>query len=306
MDRTMFLRLRSGSGVGVARPIVGQLRALGNGFADDTGPRQVRFTSWFPALRIWRDDRAEAERTLDLIAEAGWHGIRIFTAVGSSWWDGREVVPYTYVRDDGRQIWVWPDYGTVLESFLAACLARGLRLHLTAGDLQIVAPGWDQKVMLAQFVARAANTVGPEVIGLYEACNEGWQNGVETPYAARQLCSAFHSICPQPLVGTSSPPSDEGADQLAWSEGMPILIMHGPRDRERAARSAFGEIYWDGDIRPWKKAYLQGETVGSNATYPDCQPSEQDPAYVLAVYAAQQLTGQGSVFFSGPVSCCAA
>src|SRR3954471_6220282 len=41
-------------------------------FADDTGPRRVLFTSWFPALRIWRDSQPEAEAVLDQIAAAGY------------------------------------------------------------------------------------------------------------------------------------------------------------------------------------------------------------------------------------------
>ena len=111
------------------RKLESQVRVMGRSFADATGPCHVRFCSWFPALRIWRDDRDRALRQLDEVTRY-WQGLRLFAAVGAlPYWAGREVLPS------------WSNYDELVAGVLRACQERGLKVHLTTGDMQVLFPG---------------------------------------------------------------------------------------------------------------------------------------------------------------------
>ena len=156
-------------GVPTPRPLVGPLRIEHKLFRDDTGYRRVFFCSWFPALRILRDDPAEFERQMSAIAAAGYQGIRVFLAVGgwTDFWDGREVAPVRFqkwffdpgsghLRPAALGHWVeaWADYDDLLRQLLRACVSRQLRLHVTTGDMQIICPDKNQELDLHRRFAR--------------------------------------------------------------------------------------------------------------------------------------------------------
>jgi hypothetical protein len=169
-----------------ARPLVGPLRIQDKLFRDDQGFRRVLFCSWFPALRILRDNPQEFERQINAIASAGYQGIRVFLAVGgwSDYWDGREVVPIRFQKAtfDGNHLrpvfngpWLeaWPDYDDLLRTLLRACRARKLRLHVTCGDMQIIDRDGSQELALhRRFAEIIAAEGGAEVVSLYEVTNE--------------------------------------------------------------------------------------------------------------------------------------
>jgi hypothetical protein len=293
----------------------GPLRVSDGAYADAAGPRTVYFCSWFPALRIWRDDRAAATRELDAIAAAGWQGIRVFTAVGGwqPYWDGREVAPVTFRKQfeggaPGDTVIGWPDYDDQLRSFLAAVRARGLRLHLTTGDAQMIFPEADAE---RAFHRRVAGLVreggGADVVAVYEVWNEGWQNNAlgASPAAlehARAILRDVKAVVPDVLTAISAAPGGpDGAEGAAWAEGADVAIVHGTRAPiDDALRDAFALVYREGSRRPLAKPFWQGEPTGPDGKRPEVFAPTNDPAWLLALYAVHLMTGQATVFFNGP------
>lgn len=297
-----------------AHALEGPLRADGRAYADASGPRTVFFCSWFPALRIWRDDRAAATRELDVIAAAGWQGIRVFTAVGGwqPYWDGREVAPVTFRKqlEGGRfgdQVAAWPDYDDQLRTFLAAVRARGLRLHLATGDAQMIFPGSEAERAFHQRVARLVRAGGgPDVVALYEVWNEGWQNNAlegspEALAHARRILDEVRAIAPGVLTAISAAPPGSGDEGAVWADGADVTIVHGTREPpSRALADAFDLVHHSGAVRPLAKPIWQGEPTGPDGERPEVYLPTNDPALLLALFTVHQMTGQASVFFNGP------
>jgi hypothetical protein len=297
------------------RKLQGQMRVVSSGsrvtFGDDTGPRTVNFLHWFPALNIYKYQRDEAQETLNKITSAGWQGVRILTAVGywDAFWHDREVAPTTFRTRDGREIEGWRDYDQILEQFLRECQARGLKVELSAGDLQGVFPSNDERegdrhalLTHCDRVANVVNRVGQDVVALYEVCNEAWQNGVPDRRFASELALRFKRHCPNVLTALSdSSMTEEPEGLIEWSQGADVVTLHGTRDRHSAARRAFNVLYEKPEeIR--SKPVWQGEPTGPDGGHP--LPAVylpiDDPNILFSIYAVHLMTGQGSVFINGP------
>jgi hypothetical protein len=297
------------------RTLQGQMRAVSSGsrvtFGDDSGPRTVNLLHWFPALNIYKYQRDEALLTLDKMAAAGWQGIRILTAVGywDDFWHEREVAPATFRTRGGREVQGWHDYDQLLEGLLRECQSRGLKVELSAGDLQGVFPSGDEREgdrnairAHCDRVAEIVNRVGQNLIALYEVCNEAWQNGVPDRSFATELAQRFKRHCPAVLTALSdSGQTEEPAGLVEWSRGADVVTLHGTRDRHGAARRAFNVIYEKPEeIRD--KPVWQGEPTGPDGGHP--LPAVylpiDDPDILFSIYAVHLMTGQGSVFINGP------
>ncbi len=299
-------------GTVASRPLVGQLGGCGHGYCDTTGPRNVRGCSWFPALRIWRDDRDAALRELDAIAAAGWHFIRIFLAVGGweGYWGGREVVPVTFTNDRGTRIDAWPDYEEQARTFMLAARERGLKLYTTNGDLQWIFPRFEDRLRHAERTAHLFNDVGPDVCAFMEVCNEWQGNGGEPVEDLRACATRFHALCPFALytigAGNGGMEQPEGPGGLyECAVGMPVVTVHGMRSPEAGIRT-FGVVYWSGD--PWHldRLILQGEPTGPDTAKQLAQGDgvsvyeEQDPGRLMANMCAGLMSGQAWTYFNGP------
>lgn len=305
-------------GTPTARPLVGPLRIQDKLFRDDTGWRRVFFCSWFPALRILRDNPTEFERQLNAIAAAGYQGIRVFLAVGgwSPFWDGREVAPVAFtkwlwtgnfLRTDqyGARIEAWPDYDDLLRTLLRACRARGLRLHVTFGDMQIIAPNANDEIELHRRCARiCAEEGGLEVVAFAECTNEFPLNryGGESWESIEQMgrvLAYWREAIPGVLTAQGAIPQNEepAALERASTYG-PVCVSHTTRSPfAMCLKRTFGLVYWEGDYRGFPKPFWQGEPAGPGE---DSYQRLDDPASLTALYAMHALTGQASNFFNGP------
>lgn len=302
-----------------SRPLIGPLRVEGKFFRDDTGFRRVLFCSWFPALRILRDDPSEFERQINVIADAGYQGIRVFLAVGGwmDFWDGREVVPVSFKkwhytqnflrsdRSDGLQLSAWPDYDDLLRNLLRACKVRGLRLHVTTGDMQMICPDPNQELELHKRFARiCAEEGGRDVIALAEVTNEFPlnRNGGDSPASIEQMgriIRAWRELIPGVLTAQGAIPQNEEPESLRLSSTHgDICMTHTTRDPfAMSLKRTLGLVYWEGDYRGFEKPFWQGEPSGPGA---DSYQRLDDPASLTALYAMHALTGQASNQFSGP------
>lgn len=299
------------------RPLVGPLRVQDKMFRDDSGWRRVLFCSWFPALRILRDNPAEFERQINAIAAANYQGIRVFLAVGgwSTYWDGREVAPIRFQKAnfDGNHLrpafnghWIeaWPDYDELLRTLLRACRARKLRVHVTTGDMQIIDPAGSQELDLQRRFARiCAEEGGSEVIALAEVTNEFPLNryGGESPESIAQMgrvIDIWRQAIPGVLTAQGAIPQNEevAALQKASTHG-DVCVSHTTRDPfAMCLKRTFGLIYYEGQYRGFPKAFKQGEPAGPGK---DSYARLDDPPSLVALYAMHALTGQDSNWFQG-------
>lgn len=299
------------------RPLIGPLRIENKLFRDDSGYRRVFFCSWFPALRILRDNPAEFERQLNAIAAANYQGIRIFLAVGG-WtpsWDGREVAPVSFtkwrwtgnfLRTDqfGDRVEAWPDYDELLRRLLRACRARKLRVHLSTGDMQILCPDANQEVELHRRCARiCAEEGGLEVVALAGDTNEYPQNrfGGDSASSITQMgrvLQVWKDTIPGVLVAEGAPLSEEPAKLHEASMHGNVCISHTTREPfSTCLKHTFGLVYYEGAYRSFPLPFWQGEPAGPGD---DAYQAQNDPANLTALYALHALTGQASNYFNGP------
>jgi len=300
------------------RPFIGSLRIENKLFRDDAGYRRVFFTSWFPALRILRDDPNEFYRQLDEIVKAGYQGIRIFLAVGgwSDFWDGREVVPITFqkwwytgnmLRSDryGDILQSWPNYDVLLSELLDACIARNIRLHITVGDFQIICKDPTIELEFHRKVSSICKQKGgTTVIAFVEATNEFPINrhGSDSPSSIEQMgrvLKIWSDAIPGILTGQGAIPQNEepASLRLASTHGN-VCVVHTTRSPfQMNLKRTFGLVYWEGDYRGFPKPFWQGEPAGPG--YDSFDPMN-DPAALTALYAMHALTGQASNQFAGP------
>lgn len=299
------------------RPLIGPLRVQDKMLRDDAGWRRVLFCSWFPALRILRDNPQEFQRQIDAIAAAGYQGIRVFLAVGGwqPYWDGREVVPIRFQKAsfDGNHLrplfngpWLdaWPDYDDLLRTLLRACRSRRLRLHVTCGDMQIIDREGTQELALHQRLARiCAEEGGLEVIALAEVTNEFPLNryGGDSPSSIEQMgrvIRVWRDAIPGVLTAQGAIPQDEEPASLSKASTYgDLCAVHVTRDPVATAlKRTFGLVYWEGNWRGFPKPFWEGEPAGPGQ---DSYARMDDPASLTALYSEHALTGQASVRFQG-------
>jgi hypothetical protein len=199
----------------------------------------------------------------------------------------------------------WADYDEQLRGFLGAVQARGLRVSLTSGDMQILFVRGGQLEHFER-VARIAAEFG-ETVAIFELWNEGAQNGGD-PDTGASYIRALRPILPRALFINSAALSDEPADLLAWSQGADIVAVHGRRTPlDEALQRAFG-LASRAAPETRHKPYAQTEPVGPDAPgdtevyleLPEHREDARDPRWLWGVHAMHVMTGQATFFFSGP------
>ena len=287
------------------RALVGPVRAKDGIFYDATGPRRVIGYSDFPALRIFQDDPAEAERTLAAARAAGWQYVRIAFALAENetdyggYWRGAHVHPETTTK-------------RVLVPFAKLAQRYGIRLHLFGGYSWCVANPRGCRTDEIAFIRWMAETLRDEGLAesvvLFEWRNEyvinaPWRGGPESYSVAREAIELWKRTVGSPTT-MGSPGEDDpaiarsvretGADVAAidFERGLP-----GYQLMKRAHRA-----YYDGR---YKRGYLGASLFATEPTGPqgvggDVTWPLDDPQFVYGLASVYAVSGQAFTFFNGP------
>ncbi len=267
--------------------LVGRLRIDALSFVDDTGPVLPVFCHFGEAFSRYTRDPNAVRRQLDVIASAGYDGIRFWTTLGGAYWAGREVSEQ-----------VTPNYWGQLEAFMNELKSRGLRGVISQGDIARITdrPGFASR--LSDVLDRVGTA---ESVAIIEGGNEAWQTGEPDPQRLAQFVGAIESRHPQVLYTLTSPPSELAVDLDAYSIGPADLFdVHGSRDGHwwDKTRHIFSITY---EGKPKKRLGWQGEPAGPGAAVSVTEFKHELDSDTLAAMAAMSLMSrQAWCFMSGP------
>jgi hypothetical protein len=227
-------------------------------------------------------------RQLDVIAQAGYHGIRFWTTLDGWWWAGREVY-------EGFT----PDYWGQLRDFLRDIGARQLRAVISQGSTTSLAI--PDRYRFAQRLGDVLDEVGSAgTVAIIEGANESWQTGEPDPNRLAQFVGWIKQRNPASLYTISSPPG-EGVDELnAWSiPPADLFDVHGYRDGHwwDKVRHIFSISY---EGQPQKRLGWQGEPSGPGAAVSvTTNKHELDGNTLPAMAAMSLMSRQAWCFMSG-------
>lgn len=283
-------------------PWHGQLAADENrGFTDSSGARQLPvFCHFGEAFSAYTRRPRAVEAQLLAIKAAGYDGVRFWDNLG--WyevWRGREVTPFGFRSETGRQVRPTNDYYEKLEEFIRLLQHVGLTAHHSRGDLQNVS--LNRVVEHTRRVREIYQDVGLEVLALYEGNNEDWQNGDLRPDGLRQVVQPFKDIG----VLTALSHRSEEPDDLAAYASPPLFYVHGRREGPATdrLRHVFSVSYERSARLP--RVGWQGEPIGPGlvATQNTNDPEELGLLAAMSLASRQAWTymSRHGVFWNGPI-----
>lgn len=314
-------------------PIHGLLRRVHNLLADDNGFVTPLFSSEFNLLRVRKFDHERYLRLLSDLVTNRLQGSRVFTSVGGwvGFWDNAEVCATTFTKwhfsresghlrpatdPDGRPMYGptlegWPDYD---EQFYGLCedfARRKLRLHVTAGDVQIIMPNLDVEMQHHRRVASIANSVDPEVIALYEIRNEYPMNSPQGGTAfdinnMGRIIVEVKAILPRVLCGLGAALSEEPEDLRESTRYSDVCFQHTSRvPFELCLKRTLGLRYWEGNWGAFDWPFVNGEPKPMNI--PPFGDGVGDDGYaptdrvdqLIALHAMIAITSQAGNLFTG-------
>jgi hypothetical protein len=288
-----------------AGPLVGRLRIDGPAFVDDRGPVLPTYAHAGDLFSLFTRDQARALAELDAVARAGYHGVRVWSALGCSpaepcpergedgepsYWRGAEVGPQ-----------LTPDYYGRVGRFFAALEARQLRAVWSQGDVQVIGDRRDFMTRIARLDAEYG------VIDWIDCGNEVWQRDDHPAPAVLAECVGYYAAAGGRALKTlSSPQSEEVAELDAFSiDPADAFDVHSWRgghswDKRRHISSLTRD--GDGEDRPTPKRRLGigSEPPGSGALVSSIENRhELDDEAVALLALASQIARQAFVWFSG-------
>jgi hypothetical protein len=293
----------------------GRLQIRDGAFVDDRGQPVLPLCAHFgEAFSAWIRDAGAVDAQLLEIQRAGYDCIRFWDNLGeySDAWRGKEVSPFSWTTAEGVRVTATPDYYGKLEAFLSLLKRRSLAAHHSRGDLgrHTNAVPLERVVAHSRAVAEIYDRVGWDVLALYEANNEDFQNGNFEPAGLLRIVEPIKAR--GALVASSCPPgcSEDPLDIVAYSRGFSVRYYHGLRegtaaDRlERKFRSGY-EVPGGAPPLGW-----EGEPIGPNhESGPGVTINHTEDVEELALFHAMTLVGksaatymsQHGVFWRGPI-----
>ncbi len=284
---TFTLEVLGGS-LGNPHRLVGRLRIDNGAFVDDTGPVLPVICHFGEAFSRYTRDRAAVRRQLDVIASAGYDGVRFWSTLGGAYWAGREV-------NDS----ITPNYWGQLRDFLLELKSRGMRGVLSQGDIGRIA---DRRAYMNRLADVLDEIGSAETLFIVEGGNEAWQTGEPDPQRLAQFVGYLKARHPQVLVTLTSPPSEDTNDLNAYSIAPADLFdVHGSRDGHwwDKTRHIFSITYEGARLN--KRLGWQGEPTGPGAAVSVTEFKHELDDDTLAAMAAMSLMArQAWCFMSGP------
>ncbi|HYC00451.1 MAG TPA: hypothetical protein VEC57_15040 [Candidatus Limnocylindrales bacterium] len=258
-------------------PIVGQLRIEGGLYVDDRGPILPTFLHAGDLFALYVREPAVALQELDDMADAGYHGPRVWTHLSGDYW-----------RRKDREV-SGEDRFDALEAFSAELTARQLLPVWSQGDVGAIR---DRR----RFMERLATLPA----AFCDAGNEAWQTGEADPQQLATMMRWYRDAGGRGIRSLTSPPGEEQHELDAYSiDPAQVFDVHGYRGGHwyDKARHIFS-IPWE--VRPLRRLGIQSEHTGPGelVTVTD-NPHELDDE-AMGLFAAQSLTfRQAYIYFCG-------
>lgn len=286
-------------------PLIGPLRLEGRVYVDNSGPVLPLFCHFGEAFSAFVRRPDDVRRQLDAIANGGYHGIRFWDVLGyyDAAWRGREVTPIAFPSRANAHVPATPSYYDHLAAFLHACHDRQLKVMHDRGDLN----SWSISQKRAHLrdvgaLYKSLGAMGHDVLAGLWACNESWQNGVDTPDEAIGMLHAFEQGAGglPAIRGLSAPAEQEELEPLrAWSQHPATVVTIHPlrdRNRKRMLEHYFTDGY--GACQAIGKPGWMTEPIGPGSGVTVGQ--ENDPEMLALLAAISLVAGQAYTYMSSP------
>lgn len=251
---------------------------------DDDGPVLPLVCHAGDLLSRWFRDPDGTKRELNVIASAGYDGVRTWTVLHGNYWRGREVGP---MHQD--------NYWLGVEQFRDELRVRGLRWLLSQGDMLRALPSNEERRV---FMQRLAGLFRSEDIIALDAGNEAWQNGETEPLRMIRAIETFMEVTPVPVWSQTSPPG-ETKDELDLYDGS-VFDVHGYRAGHYwdKLRHIFSIAY---EGKPSSRLGIQSEPFGFGDLVSASENKHELTPRVMSLACAMSLMSrQMWVYFSGP------
>jgi hypothetical protein len=258
---------------------------------------------------------AEVETQLRIIKDADYDCIRFWDNLGeySEGWRGKEISPFSWTNGDGVRVEAAPHYYDQLKRFLQLLKRVGLNAQHSRGDLGRAKPAVPlaQVVQHSNQIAALYDVVGWDVLALYEANNEDFQNG---NFGLAGLLRIVEPIKARGALVASSCPggcSEEKAELRAYSRGFSVRYYHSDRGGDAVhrlmARFSIGYdapqeapfLGWDGE--PIGPKHDPGPGVSINSTEDAEEIGLLHTMTLVGARSASTYMSQRGVFWTGPI-----
>lgn len=180
---------------------------------DDLGPVLPTFCHFGDAFALYVRDPATVRQQIDLIAKAGYHGIRFWTMLGGDYWHnlGRDVRAEDRLGD--------------LATFLTELTSRRLVAMVSQGDVREIR----NRQLFMHELAGVARAVGTTV-AFIDGGNEALFTGETNPNEITRMLDTYRAANGPGLVTLSSPAGETPEELAQWSRPPAMLAdVHGYR-----------------------------------------------------------------------------
>lgn len=261
---------------------IGRLQVT-DGFVDVTGPVLPLYAHAGNLFSLFIRDQPRALQQLDVVAAAGYRGVRAWSTLSGPYWAGDEVGPDRT-----------PDYWTHVEAFAQALSARGLRAVWSQGDVGAIR---DRRAFMERL---AAVDAARPFIDFIDCGNEAWQTGEPDPNRLAQCVGYYQNAGGLGIRSLTSPPG-ETKDVLDQYSIPPAQVwdVHSWRDGHwYDKRRHMFSISYEG--KPRLRYGINSEPPGAGDLVSASENKHELDDEAVALFAATSaIARQAFVWFSG-------
>jgi hypothetical protein len=283
-----------------AHALEGRLRIDDGAFRDDRGFVLPVYAHAGDLFSLFVRDEARALAELDAVARAGYHGVRVWSALGCGVTSACPDVTATGARPfwSGREIGpdLTPDYFAHVRRFFEALRARRLRAVWSQGDVHVIG---DRRAFMSR-TAELDNELG--VIDWIDCGNEAWQGAGLSPEDLAACVGHYATAGGSALKTLTSSPTEEVKDLDAYSiapaDAFDVHSFRGGHSWDK--RRHLASLTRNDRPVPRRPVGINSEPPGSGALVSATEfPEELDEEAVALLAAASLIARQAFVWFSG-------